>query len=469
MLNARKIIFISVSVVSALLLAILFISEEKMPSSQVGSEAPPKTETQSKATANQERMPLQTKLLLKDSVTPHFFELPTEAATIWRRYKSIQPALLLLSNDPFLTQVPKAMESKVSTLLNSSNQEEIRRRSNPQMASPVLFPEMVIDAILPEKMFSHYLWAIPLTEEEDPVSAKTLRERMLNHRLASKEEVDTFVDDPNGTIRGTVRDVPFTAGVLELLPSPDTPLILHIDLSYYQAQYTNEINTPVFQLIQDTMKQLQQMECNVLDVTFSYGNLDGRIAQDVRFMGDIHKDIMAKPTMIFDDLPNNYKRQADALYLEALFRKGQAHELYLAQEQELPETAWVKYNLFRSNANHKRGDLALSYLAKAIEFDNVYAMAYFDLSDQALRIKLPAEAFRMLKLASGSFPDNPTIKLKMAELAYSLMDFKTAEHLIAQLQQLPWSEVYHQEMPAKLERFMEMTKEAIELKSTDKE
>ncbi len=463
MTKTRFIFILSILILSILVAFGLIFMEDKQPPPL--HKAISQTQKRETAPTKPTKTLPPTASLLMEPVDLRRFELPTEAITVWREFKAYKPALLVLSNNPFLTQLPELMRPKATTLLQSATRQEIQVQSNPQMAAPLLFPEMAVDAVMRDKMIGQYIWAIPMKDGQAPLTTESFRARLLDHRLITPHEAEALEVDEHGVAHGSLRDLPFTAGDLETLPKPDSPVIVHIDLSYFQTQYVNEMKTPVFQLVQDAMQRLQKMECQVLAVTFSYGNLDGRIALDVRFMGDALTDIMKSPDIIYDDLLGNYKRQADALYLEAMFRKEQAQGLYLAQERDLPKSAWVQHNLFRSAASHKQGNLALERLAKAVELDKVFAMAYFDLSDQALRARQPAEALRMLKLASDTFPDNPTIKLKMAELAYTLMDFKTAEHLIKQLQSLPWSEIYHPDMHNKLDRFIQMAKEAQELNS----
>jgi predicted Zn-dependent protease len=74
----------------------------------------------------------------------------------------------------------------------------------------------------------------------------------------------------------------------------------------------------------------------------------------------------------------------------------------------------------------------------------------------------PDEALRMLSLANRTFPDDPFIKLRMVQLAQELGDLKTAVHLLKQLQELSWSEIYYPDMPSLLENMLAKNEERTE-------
>ena len=53
-------------------------------------------------------------------------------------------------------------------------------------------------------------------------------------------------------------------------------------------------------------------------------------------------------------------------------------KLYERQQQEAPDAGWVKFNLYRSAAEHKEGAKALDYLSKAVALDPLFALAVLD-------------------------------------------------------------------------------------------
>ncbi len=245
------------------------------------------------------------------------------------------------------------------------------------------------------------------------------------------------------------------AAALKHLPQFDRPVVLHIDLSYFQPLYKNEISTPLFPLIFQTLEELRQRQMKCIAVTFSYGNREGRIALDVRFLGDVIKRFIEDPATLDQPVPANWQRQSEALYLSNFFQKEKIRELFEAQEQDAPDSAWVKFNLYRSAAEHKEGSKALDYIAEAVKLDPVYAMEYFNLTQMAYDKGRPDEAMRMLRLASGAFPDDPQIKLLIAQLAVELKQEHAAAQIVKELQALSWSDIYYPQMTEYLQGFAE--------------
>ena len=163
--------------------------------------------------------------------------------------------------------------------------------------------------------------------------------------------------------------------------------------------------------------------------------------------------LIEQPERFSEKVPQNWSRQADALYLANFFQKEKIRDLYQAQEVEDPEAAWVKFNLYHSAAEFKDGNLALEKLAEAVALDKMYGLEYQQLSQLAFDRNRPDEAMRMLQLAAESFPEDPFIRLEMAQLAVEMEDYTTALHLVRQLQTLAWSPLYYPQMPDYLDGF----------------
>jgi hypothetical protein len=143
----------------------------------------------------------------------------------------------------------------------------------------------------------------------------------------------------------------------------------------------------------------------------------------------------------------NWLRQRDSLYLANFFQKDKVRELYDAQEKDAPESAWVKFNLYRSAAENKDGTNALDYLAEAVKLDSIYALEYDELSNMAYEKQRADEALRMLVLANEVFHYDPFLKLQMAQLTNELGDKERALQLLNKLRYLEWSQIYYPQMP----------------------
>ncbi|MDT8442722.1 MAG: hypothetical protein RQ722_00380 [Desulfuromonadales bacterium] len=400
------------------------------------------------AAAPKEATKLKPFVLLAEPAILHPLEHPASALPHWQKASSQKPVLLLLSNDPFLISTPDEKLAEITQAL----QNNPARLENFTTADPLMFPNMSVDYALRQGWFSQLAWALPLRDPLATLSKDKLTEQLLQSQLIDQGEADSMSVSENWAV-ANIRNTEFVAAALKNLPKLDRPVVVHIDLSYFQPLYKNEISTPLFPLIFQTLEELRQRQLNCLAVTFSYGNLENRIALDVRFIGEVIKQYVEAPATIDQPVPANWQRQSEALYLSNFFQKEKIRELFEAQEQDAPDSAWVKFNLYRSAAEHKEGTKALDYMAEAVKLDPVFAMEYFNLTQMAYEKGRPDEAMRMLRLAGEALPDDPQIKLQIAQMAVELKEAHAAAQVVKELQELPWSNIYYPQMPEYLESF----------------
>lgn len=393
-------------------------------------------------------------VLLDDPVPVQRVELPGEALAEWRLHAPERPTLLLLADNPMLAPVPPVLRERVGTLLAESAREEIARRSFSKSSDPLMMPVMTVDAALRAGWFSRIVWVLPLRDPAQELSVEAYRQQLRENHMMDEGEL-LRLEAEKYLLRGTVRGTPFLAGALDRLPPLAGPVIVHIDQSYFQNCYKNEVATPLLSIVYDTLFQLRERQLPVLAVTFAHGNLEERVSLDVRFLGEILAHFVEHPERANDPAPPNWQRQADIFHLELLFEKDKMRDLALAMERDDSESAWVKFALYRVAAAKKAGDSALDYLAEAVRRDPVYAIEYLNLAQMAYEKRRPDAALQMLERAAAVFPDNPQIKLKQAQLVDEVGDRKTALQLVEQLQQLPWSPVYYPQMPDYLQGFRE--------------
>ena len=440
----------------ALFTLLLFGCQQETPQEQQKEEATQGVTTEKPSTQGEAPQvePPATKLLMSESVVLQRFESIADALPIWRQFAEHKPTLLLLSDKPQLIPPPEFLRDPIDHLLEAGSAEAIRLASSYQNPEALLKPSMSVDVALGNEWFKKFVWIFPSRDPELDPDLEMLRTEFTRYGIINSEEAATLTLQ-NKAIQGTVRATDFTASALKWLSEPDTPVIIHIDLSYFQSLYKNEIATPVLQTIYATLQQLKEVELNILAVTFSYSHMDSRIALDVRFIGEILTTLLAQPEKLETTAPANWQRQANAIYLANFFQKEQVEEIFKAQQKDDAESAWVNFNLYRSSAELKEGSTALDYLFKAVALDPTYAMEYANLSQMAYDKNRPDEALRMLFLASKTFPEDPFIKLRIIQLAQETGDFKTAKHLLEQLQELNWSDVYYPNMPGLLSSMSE--------------
>lgn len=389
--------------------------------------------------------------LLNEPTPVYRFETTAEALSVWRRTKG-RPTLLLLSNNPHLTPVPEEFRKKTSILINNAKAAYIALASTDRNPAPLIFPGMAVDAAMRSGWFGNLAWALPLRDPAQDVNLEKFTEQLSQSGIVSEAEKSS-IGLTERSFHGALRDTPFRASALPLMQGLHQPVIVHIDLSYFQPLYKNEIATPLLDIVLDTLMTLKKMHLQTLAVTFSYGHLDSKIALDVRFLGDIIAYLIEDPARLEQDIPVNWQRQRDALYLTNFFQKDKTRELFEAQEQDAPDKAWVKFNLYRSAAEHKEGEKALDYLAQAVALDSMFALEYQELSEMAYEKQRPDEAMRMLELAAEVFTSDPFLKLQMAQLANELEQKEKALELINKIRNLEWSDTYYPGMSQSLAEF----------------
>lgn len=391
-------------------------------------------------------------ILLHEPVPLHAVEHAIEGLPIWRASATQKPTLLLLSNAFQLQAPPAELSAKVDSLAANGTREELGLQGNPQASDPLLLPTMALDIALRAGWFGRVFWALPLRNQEQTLSPDGLRRQLLEEGLLDAAEADSLRLEGN-VIRGQVRGLPLVAATLSNLPEVAGPVVVHIDQSYFQQLYKNEVATPVFPIIYDTLAGLRNRRLPVYAVTFDQGNLDGRIALDVRFTAEFIRPLLEHPETFEQPAPELWKRQADVLYLANFFQKERVAEINLTMEKEAPQAAWVKYNLFHSAAEHKDGSAALNYLAEAVRRDRIYALEYLDLAQIAYDKKRPDEALRMLGLAADALPEMAQIRIQKAQLASELGERDQALTMVEELRKLPWSKHYYAGIPSYLEGF----------------
>lgn len=399
------------------------------------------------------------KIACIDPLQLHRVELASEALAVWRQYAAQRPTLLLLSDQPMLMAVPPALAASVADFVTTATPAELARRSHPKAPDVLLIPEMTVDIALRRNWIGKLGWVLPLRDASQGLNLEPFRKRLQEQGLATAEEAATLRGDRE-RLQGMLRGVPVELATLDKQSAVTGPVILHLDMSYFKNLYKNDMATPLMNLVFETLTRLRERKLPVLAVTFSYGNLDERIALDVRFVGEVVATLFAHPEMFNRPVPVNWVRQDQILYLYNLFQKEKARELALAQEKDLPGAAWVKFNLYQAAAAFHEGDKAMAYLEQAVRLDKVYALEYLNLAQMAYDKKMPGDALRMLKLAATVFPSDPSIRLQLAQLTAELGDHKTALHLVRQLQALPWSLDYNRQVPGDLQAFAEFLQQA---------
>lgn len=401
---------------------------------------------------------LTTATLLQEPIEAHLFELPVQALPVWRSFRGSKPILVLLSQDPFLQPIPAALEKEAIDLALKGTPEEFAERTSMPGPNPLLLPRMAVDTALRSNLFSEVVWIFPSTVPKDQLDIEQFRQQLLEFGAIDEDEAQTFIPLAGG-FAGTVRGLPFRAVPPDALPILERPVVLHIDLGFFQPLYKGEIKTALYPLLYNSLGNLRETAMDTAAVTISFSNMSGTLPLTARFIGPTLAHLVNNPEMLDNKLPLNWQRRANALYLPNFFKIEEARDLFLEMEIDLPVDPSVKYDLYQNSRELKEGDKALDYLKQAVALDPVYALEYLTLASLALERGLPEQAVKMLRLAEQAMPDNPQISLQLAAQLNDLNHSGQTRKILEKLRELPWSTVYYPDMGVHIDAMLAAVKE----------
>lgn len=379
-------------------------------------------------------------------------ELPTDALITWREYREEKPILVLLSNDPFLQPLSLALHEASMALINEGKASEFKEKASLNRPDPVLLPAMALSAALEAGFFSKVVWVLPLNEKSDNSSFPDAITKLNKVGAVSTSEAQTF-REVNGEYSGLIAGIPFQLVSPSNLPQLDGPALIHIDISYFDPLYKNEIATPLFSVIVSSLDALKKQNWRTLAATLSLSNVNASISLDVRFLGAIVERLFHTPEALVNAPLPNWQRKFDILYLNNFFQPEKILDIALQMEKSAPKIADIQFTLYQAYLANKKSEQALEHLAKTVQLDSVYALEYVHLAATARENGRPAEAVKMLELACKTFPDNPFLRLDLAEALFQAGQKEEAQRIVEQALKLPWSAVYYPDMEEQLKAF----------------
>lgn len=434
--------------VTILLLTVLTACEKK---TEAPTPAPERRAAQ--PVAAPEALPTQ--LLLQGSIDPVLVETPGQALPLWRRYAKGRPALVLLSNVPYLQPIPEEMQVEAEELLLHGTDEELLRKSDQLDADPVLLPLMSLRAALRAGFFSRVVWLFPSKVGADQLDLESFRRQLLEAGLVTPDEAESFSLEGGG-FKGTVAGLPLLAVHPEALPEVTEPVLLHIDLSYFQPLYKGEIKTPLYPLLVQTLSHLKERQWEVAAASICRANLAGGLPLATRFIGLDLAEMLRRPSVLTEEIPAQWDLRGRALHLENFMQKDEIRRLYRQMEKNAPDDPSVKYALYQNARQFREGDMALDYLRQAVRIDPVYAQEYLVLSDLALEKGLGEKAVQMLEFARAARPDDPHLALQLARTAINTGNYELARPLLRDLQAKPWSSLYYQDQVETINQMLQL-------------
>ncbi|WP_146032913.1 tetratricopeptide repeat protein [Geothermobacter hydrogeniphilus] len=390
----------------------------------------------------------------------NLFELSTDALVKWRTLP--EPAtMVVLSNVPFLQPIPKQLREKVQSLVKNGRAEDFEKKARYFRPGPILLPSQAISAALQCGLVSDVLWVIPSRIPIADFDLNRLGDRLVESGILTAEERELLTKRKHmilSPLRGhqlmmtTIMDLSLTEKFHE-------NLIVHFDLSYFQALYKNEVKTPIYDLLESTLKQLVKALPKPSMTTLSYSTEEeGMVEMNLRFLG---KDIQA--SFNAEGLSAARRRLREtrkkALYLATFMINDKALDLLKKTVLDFPDDPALLYDLYRFERSAKEGDTALKTLAMAVELDPGFGYEYLSLARDAETARRPDKAIEMLQKAKLIFPDNHYIDLETAAAWKRAGHAAGALAIYRDLQTKTWSEVYYPDMPTRLKNLISQVSE----------
>lgn len=389
-------------------------------------------------------LPLAAPPFLSQPLDTTVIESTNEALPIWRKFAKHRPVLVIAANTPAVVPVPEALAEQVAQLLATADDAELRRCSSPDTTDPLLLPVMSLGVALDAGWFSGVVWIFPTRRPPAELDLQTFKQQLIAAQIASGDEAESFTLN-NGSFSGIVRGRPFIAAPAAALPPLDRSALLHVDTDYFKALYNGEIKTPIYPLIVELLKQLQERGWTVAAATVALSNQGAGLPLQTRFVGKDLATLLQDPQMLKESIPHQWELRGNALYLENFMQKEEIRRVYREMEEEDPADPAVKFGLYQVTRQLNKPEEALDYLREAVQRDPVYAREYLDLSELALQKQRPEKAVEMLKLASAARPQDPFIRTQLARTLLNAGQREEARAVLDELAALDWSTTYYPE------------------------
>lgn len=398
-----------------------------------GSSIVPATPAQLAKPATTPRIPF------REVLPPALYELPSGALATWRDTATDKPALVIFSAGYYLSPIPQDFIPKIRKLVLTAPAEEIVRRGSRATPDPLLTSEATISAAIASDLFSEIIFVRPYLKEDDDVVLQRFRRIMTENGLLTAAESDAATFD-HGIISGSVRGVPFRCLPAAKLPKAGKPMVLHIDLGYFKAQFVNEIKTPLYALIHDLATAVRDSARPALNVTLSYSNQEYELSLETRFIINTLADLLRKPKLLEGGEPASWGMRSRALYLSNMFAEEEARSIIEKEVVASPNDPAAHFDLAMLRFQQDRPLEGFTALDRAVALDKGYALAYLQLAERGFAMGKPETSLQLLDKAARVFPDNPFIPLNKAHILLLSGRGRDALPLVRQLRKEPWSD-----------------------------
>lgn len=389
---------------------------------------------------------MTTKSPFREAMEPILYELPSGALATWRDFAPLKPALILFSSHPLLLPLYEEDRRDIRNLILNAPHQEIVRRSRLWSADPLFLPPQTISAAIDAGLFSELIFVFPTDKNGEEVSLAAFRNQAMAAGFLTKSEAQALTLN-EGIISGSVRKTPLRVAHPLRLPKLLKPTIIHLDLSYFEKLYINEIKTPVYDLIHATILDIKDAAPPTLAVTLSYSNQEATYGLESRFMINDLAAILRNPQYLDTTAPASWSLRASSFYFATMFSESKADELTLQAAKANPDDPAALFNLAVLHLKQKRSAEGFAALDKAVALDRGYALAYLDLAMNGRAMGEKEKSIELLRKATEAWPENSISRVDLAYLLLENDHRKEAAALLQELKKLPWSVNLHPQIP----------------------
>lgn len=393
------------------------------------------------------------KLIFDEPTEAHRFELPSEALQIWRHSKSVKPALVLFSIHPLLVPVAEERKQDISELIRSGDADTFKNRGSFFRVNPALAPTQTVTAAIDNDLFSEVIWVIPTQSKVEELSLDVFRKQVVDAGFLTEQEGSTL-SYSEGVTSGTVRGLPFRAVHPDVLPDLDKPVVIHFDTGYFKGMFKNEVATPLFDILHQTVSRVMQSEWQVYSTTLSYSTQELMFSLDVRFLITNLAKIIENPELL-QQMPPAWKLHGDSMYIGKMYMETKAQEIIEEALVAAPDDPTIVYTLSQIRFQQGRAEEAFTLLDRAVQLDPGYATAYMQLSDTGIENGQFDKSLVLQRKAISQYPENPFLKINEAGILIAMGNTDEAITKIETLQKLPWSPAFHPNIFADLNAMAE--------------
>lgn len=376
-------------------------------------------------------------------------EISTDALPLWRQASENNgpKTLIVFSNEPFLQPIPVQLEKDALNLAKNGTSEQLVASGRYFRPDPLLLPSQAISAALACDFFDHVLWVIPAKTAVKDFDLESFRQQLYESGILTRDESQKLTLQNNSLI-GSIRGKNFTIATTKSLPPLIAPAWVHLDLSYFQALYKNEIKTPIYSLLYSLAARLTTADLPITGATLSLSTEEeGLVKMNMRFIGKDFAEILMHPEKFHQKPSPVHSLRSDAYYYANLMASDKAFAKIQEATKAAPDDGGLLYDYYLALRVAKRGDDALHILDRLVALDPGYGYEYLSLAKQAKEKNLPAASLGMLKKARQLYPNNHYIRLEMLDRYLELGQLVEAKAQLDKLTLLPWSKVYYPNMP----------------------